>query len=430
MNFKPALFFLGLLWLVFPPGQTCFSDSSRPLGVSPPLHLVHPVSQKGRFENLNRLVGEKDAVLLSDSDGAVIFSKNAGQKRIPASTLKLFSSLFALSSLGLDFRFKTEFFLDDKKNLTIKGYGDPLLISETIAAISKNLKKKLAGFNDLIIDDSWFEKPVHIPGVSDSFEPYDSPNGAFCVNFNTVNFKRDKMGRYVSAEPQTPLLPMALRRVKKFNKDSGRIVFSHKNNENVMYAGRLFHFFLNREGIESSGKIRIRRAEREKSTLVYTHFSEFSLGEIIEKTLRFSNNFMANQLFIAGGAAIFGAPGTLEKGAEAAKKFARDILDIKEIQIVEGSGISRKNRICANTMLKILDFFKPHRNLMRKKGYEYYKTGSLNGIKARAGFFKTDHAGPFSFVVMVNTPGKTTNEIMKELRRIFITHPYMMSQEG
>ena len=58
------------------------------------------------------------------------------------------------------------------------------------------------------LDDTYFTQPLTIPGISSSSNPYDAPNGALCANFNTVFFKHSRDG-YASAEPQTPLLPMA-----------------------------------------------------------------------------------------------------------------------------------------------------------------------------------------------------------------------------
>ncbi|MEZ4549093.1 MAG: hypothetical protein R2874_01050 [Desulfobacterales bacterium] len=46
---------------------------------------------------------------------------------------------------------------------------------------------------------------LRIPGtVEGSFEPYDAPNRALCVNFNTVNFKT--RGRTIVSAEQTPLV--------------------------------------------------------------------------------------------------------------------------------------------------------------------------------------------------------------------------------
>ncbi|MBC8460105.1 MAG: D-alanyl-D-alanine carboxypeptidase, partial [Deltaproteobacteria bacterium] len=69
---------------------------------------------------LNKL-SSTDALLLADHDGQIIFKKNEAKKCIPASTLKLLTALAAIHHLGLSYRFKTEFYIDPKQNLKVKG---------------------------------------------------------------------------------------------------------------------------------------------------------------------------------------------------------------------------------------------------------------------------------------------------------------------
>jgi len=162
-----------------------------------------------RTQKIASLIGTEDSLLVVDPDGRIIISKNDTKKLIPASILKIFTSLVAMHYLGPEHRFRTEFFIDNNSNLKIKGFGDPLLISEIVRKISHLLATLLSQstiINDLIVDDSYFSQPLTIPGISSSSQPYDAPNGALCVNFNTVFFKHTKSG-YISAEPQTPLLP-------------------------------------------------------------------------------------------------------------------------------------------------------------------------------------------------------------------------------
>jgi len=143
-------------------------------------------------DNFENLIGKHDAMLITAPDGKIIFSKNAEKTLIPASTLKIFTALVALHYLGPDYRFTTEFYLDSDTNLKIKGYGDPLLISEVLLEISRKVGTKIKKVSDIVLDDSYFTQPLTIPGVSSSTQPYDAPNGALCVNFNTVNFKQAK----------------------------------------------------------------------------------------------------------------------------------------------------------------------------------------------------------------------------------------------
>ena len=370
------------------------------------------------LDELNNFVGNHDAILVVNPQGRIVFSKNADNQLVPASILKIFTALVALHYLGPEYRFSTEFYRDQDSNLKIKGYGDPLLISEILMEIVNTLVlrfgTKPTSINDLVLDDSYFKSPVLIPGVTSSYEPYDAPNGALCVNFNTVNFKRDKNGAYTSGEPQTPLLPFVLTRITASAVNRGRIILSRQKNEMTLYAGHLFLYVLKKQGIESKGSVRVGQVKK-RDHLIFKYRSRFSLIQIISKLLEYSNNFIANQLLIAAGTKSYGPPGTLEKGIRAASAYAKNTLKIHNLTIMEGSGISRSNRISAKSLYKILNEFKPYHFLMRRWDRSFYKTGTLKGINTMAGYVKNTKGELYCFVVLLNTPGKSTKPIMEIL---------------
>ena len=374
-----------------------------------------------KLDDLEHLIGDRDAVLVSDPKGHIIFSKNVDKKLIPASTIKIFTALAAIHYLGPDYKFFTEFYMDRHSNLKIKGYGDPLLISETVETMIHRLSMILHAefniLNDLVLDDSFFDASTVIPGVNISYEPYDAPSGALCVNFNTVNFMRNKNGVYVSAESQTPLLPFILSRVKASQMDHGRIVLSSQRNEITRYAGHLFFYFFKKEGIRLNGSLKLGRVQKGADKLIYRYVSSFSLMQTLSKLLEYSNNFIANQLLITVGAKTYGIPGNLEKGVRAALIFAKNILEIDHIQIEEGSGISRKNKISARDFYKILNAFIPYYFLMRHTDQMFYKTGTLKGIHTRAGYIKKKNGELYPFVLMINTPGKSPKPMMDIIQR-------------
>jgi len=370
------------------------------------------------LDRLNNFIGNHDAILVANPQGRIVFSKNADHQLVPASILKIFTALVAVHYLGPEYRFSTEFYRDQDSNLKIKGYGDPLLISEILMEIVTGLILKLetnpTGINDLVLDDSYFKSPVLIPGVASSYEPYDAPNGALCVNFNTVKFRRNKNGTYVSGEPQTPLLPFVLSRITASAMDRGRIILSRQKNETALYAGHLFLYFLKKQGMKPNGSIRTGRVKK-RDTLIFRYRSRFSLIQIVSRLLEHSNNFIANQLLIAAGARSYGPPGTLEKGIRAASTYAKNNLKIHNLTLVEGSGISRSNRISAKSLYKILKVFEPYHSLMRRRNTSFYKTGTLKGINTMAGYVENTKGELYCFVVLLNTPGKSTKPIMEIL---------------
>ncbi|MFQ5485856.1 MAG: D-alanyl-D-alanine carboxypeptidase/D-alanyl-D-alanine-endopeptidase [Desulfobacterales bacterium] len=368
----------------------------------------------GNLSDLYPLIGNQDAIVVGDPKGTVLFSKNAQKKLVPASVLKIFTSLVALHFLGENHRFATDFYIDQDSNLKVKGYGDPFLLSESLDEISEILSAKIKSIRDIILDDTYFHYPIVIPGITSSFEPYDAPNGALCVNFNTVYFKQ-KNNTYVSAEPQTPLLPFVLPRIRRSNLDRGRIILSNKKKEATRYTGELLQYFLEKKNVKSSGKIEIGSVSKEKDILIFKYVSRHTLKQIVAELLKYSNNFIANQILIATGAKLNPPGGNLEKGVQAGYFFAKNILKIDDFSFVEGSGISRKNKISATAVHKILKNFISYRSLMRREGRQFYKTGSLKGVHTRAGYIQSRRGGLYLFVVMINTPGKTTDSIMDRL---------------
>jgi len=373
-----------------------------------------------RTEEITSLIGADDSLLVVDPNGSTIISKNDAKKLIPASILKIFTSLTAIHYLGPGHHYQTEFFIDNNLNLKIKGFGDPLLVSEIVRDISQLLATLLGRstiINDLIVDDSYFNQPLTIPGISSSSQPYDAPNGALCVNFNTVFFKHTRSG-YISAESQTPLLPFAEKKIRNRKLNAGRIVLSHVENENTVYAGKLFEYFLRQEGVEFSGNVKLGKVNRSRDKLIFRYTSRFSLAQIISKLLEHSNNFTTNQLLISAGIEASSPPGNLEKGVEAAVAYAARELEIDDMTIVEGSGISRQNRVSARQMLRILEAFEPNFVLLRQQGRDFYKTGTLHGINTRAGYIASQNGGRYRYVVMVNTRGKSTKPIMRQLLQL------------
>lgn len=358
----------------------------------------------------------KEALWLSGPDETVLYQHNADTPLVPASIFKILTAAAAMDILGADFRFATEFYLDSSRNLIVKGFGNPVLVSEEIAVIAQALSSKLQQFQDLILDGTYFERPVLIPGVSHSLNPYDASCGALNANFNTVNFKTVN-GKWVSAEPQTPLLSFAKNRIKQTGHKKGRVTFSQNGEENTLYAGHLLSYFLKEAGIEQTGSTRLGKIAPNAKNLVFRHLSRQTLKEVVTGMMNYSNNFTANQILLVLGAAMAGPPATLEKGVEALTRYLKDQLGLTTVAIAEGSGISRKNRISAQTMDAALKGFEPHYRLLKQKGRAFYKTGTLRGIQTRAGYLPSKHGGIYRFVIMFNSGRAKADQLIAAMEK-------------
>ena len=153
--------------------------------------------------------------------------------------------------------------------------------------------------------------------------------------------------------------------------------------------------------------------------LLYTYYSSITLESGIKKMMEFSNNFVANQICVAMGAREYGPPGTLEKGVKVISDYAKEELHLKDLNIVEGSGISRENRISAMDMQTVLERFKPYRHLLKRSDKILFKTGTLKNIHTRAGYIERSLNSPYTFVVFLNSGTSNIESLMKCIEETF-----------
>lgn len=337
-------------------------------------------------QNIARLLGGDDSLYVADDKGREIYSYKADELRVPASTIKVLTAIAALETLGADFRFPTDFYARGADTIVMKGYGDPFWVSEVIEEAACAMGGKAGGKRpNLVLDDTYFQKPMIVPGAVKSTNPYDSPVGALCANFNSVMFRYGTGNRPESDEAQTPLIPFAENLIKARNLPTGRVLLAAERGEAALYAGNLFSWFYGKCRNETFQNVTM-GAVAPTDRLVHRSLSPYGLEELVGKFLATSSNFMTNQIFLAAGAKVMGAPASFDKGAAVVRKFAAEKLGIRDLKLVEGSGLSRENRMTARHMDKVLARFYPYRGLMKEKDGIRFKTGTLSGISARAGY--------------------------------------------
>jgi D-alanyl-D-alanine carboxypeptidase/D-alanyl-D-alanine-endopeptidase (penicillin-binding protein 4) len=357
-------------------------------------------------------------IILADDRGRVLYTQNKEKSFVPASTLKILTSLAAIHILGEDYHFPTHYDYDaTSKNLYIKGYGDPLLTSEVIEDLSQDiiLKAKIKEIHHFIIDPSYYANPINIPGKGDSLNPYDAPVGALCANFNTINFQWDRDKKcFISGEPQTPLLDFFHEDIRKTNLRQGRIILSQQQSD--LYPGLLLKHFLEKK-IPVTGSVRVETFAL-KNTAPHVFQSPHELKTIVQSLLQYSNNFIANQLLLSMGAKLFGEPATLEKGVRAVQEFSYQEMNLSALKIHEGSGLSRGNRISPNEMLRILIKFMPYHGLLKHEENEFFKTGSLTGVRTRAGYLSGKDKRLYPYIILVNEENMGYEVILTRLKNM------------
>jgi len=349
---------------------------------------------------------------------------NAAQSFIPASTIKIATVFSALERLGPSHRFKTEFYLRNESVLTIKGYGDPFLTSEYIPAIAAALKESgIVTISEIILDDSFFGGIAAPEGNSNSENPYDSLNSGLGVNFNALPLLKYDSGVIVSGEAQTPFLPIMADISNYLEPGRHRVnvsAFPQRSGlSNILrYTGDLFSTIFRAEGIEVSGSYRSGTLS-EKDVLVYTYRSLKTVAEVSRSCLEYSNNFIANQLFLLVGVKQFGSPATWEKGREAIREILQEALGpvSNQLHLVEGSGLSRDNRATPAGMIALLEAFTPYASLFSEENGILLKSGTLAGVHNYAGYFR-GVTGPDPFVLVLNQPANNRQQLLLLLRDV------------
>ncbi len=384
-----------------------------PAVAGPAVSAQVPISPK-----IQRLI--KDGGFIVQKEGHIHIAYNTESAFIPASILKIATSLAALKILGPSYRFETAFYSNDAGDLFIKGYGDPFLVSEEVALILERLRATgVSRINNIILDDTAYQLDSPADGSGESLNPYDVISGGLCVNFNTVNVTVTPDGAIHSAEPQTPTLPIMKKLSAGMKPGEQRFNISNNRGNVLQYAGELFRALQRQNKIPGEGRIGPGKVPA-GLTAVYIHRSSKNLESLIKGLMLYSNNFIANQLFLACGAKQLGYPATWEKSRTVLKDYLQTELGLgrEMISMVEGAGLSRGNRATPQAMTILLDAFKPYAHLLPLERDKYIKSGTLTGVYSYAGYFRNG-AALDSFVLMLNQKQNTRDRLLAELEETY-----------
>ncbi len=362
------------------------------------------------------------------SDGKKLFGENENEKLIPASTLKVLTSAAILHYFSPYEKIKTKFYYT--KTLTqgvitgdlyAVGNGDPCLISENLWQIASDLKnmgiKKILG--QIVIDQNLFIDPFRdssrISYEEKSTNAYDAPISAFGVNFNTLAVAvapAEKMGQKalvhldpypvdeVYIENSTVTVShhegtkLSIERIKSPQGIkllvSGKI--SSKDPIKKFYRsiidptktpGNILKAFLLGQGIAVQGKTTSGKLPPDAKELL-THES-IGLGRMVEDLLNFSNNYIAD-VFLNKLSAEKGTDrqGSFQGGVNLLKKFLQNEIALKEEPfLVDGSGLSRKNRVSAADLAHILVYMSHRFDLFSEFLGAFPIAGKTGSLKDR-----------------------------------------------
>ncbi|WP_051640753.1 D-alanyl-D-alanine carboxypeptidase/D-alanyl-D-alanine-endopeptidase [Thiomicrorhabdus sp. Milos-T2] len=410
--------------------------------------LFAPVSFSQTVNKANILEGpnwqyfaklEQAGFLMLDGNRQALESKNAESFYVPASTTKLITAFLALQHWGENYRFKTEFYLknvkDDSATLVVKGYGDPFLVSEELQLVAKKLKEKLhtngvKQINGIELDSSFYQPGLVMPGTSKSDNPYDAIPGAIAANFNSIYIvKRGKL--LLSAEPQTPMTKSGLvvaHKIKTYKtKSSGkysRVNLGTDFELNQRYFAELLSAFLQQNGVEVLKKVSVNvllKPNEKNITPLYTHFNSRTLAEVIKPMMKYSTNFIANQLALNLSVDILGGEASQQKVAKVYRQQLTQYFGWQDFYIEDGAGLSRNNRLRPSQLIDVLQAFRPWAKLLPEiEPSVIAKSGSLIGVSTLAGYIKKQDAlMPFAMMINQRVPYHFRNKLAKELAQAY-----------
>ncbi len=347
-------------------------------------------------------------------------------------------------------------------DLILKGYGDPKLTLENFWLLLRNLRQRgvreIRG--DLVLDRSYFDATGYDPARFDDqpTRPYNTGPDALLVNFKAVTllFVPDQDTRTVKilAEPALPQLTIInnltlandgcgdwvsrLRLDAHGNGEAARLAFNGTYSRDCgektrsfsvlghrQYLAGLFAGLWKELGGTFTGSVRNGGVPPDAQLLASAKSEP--LSEIVRSINKFSNNVMARQLFLTLGAAGAEPPGTFDKANQRIRLWLSNKgLSFPELVMENGSGLSRIARISARNLGQLLlsayhspvmpelmaslplvavdGTMKKRLNGADVAGQAHIKTGTLEGVRAIAGYVLNSRGRRVVVVFLVNHP--------------------------
>ena len=415
------------------------------------------------------------AVVVQDGAGGTSRLRvNADQAMNPASVMKMVTTYAALGMLGPAHTWKTSVLSDGaiqggtlKGNLYVAGSGDPKLTQERLWLLARELRARgvrtIEG--DVVLDRSLFEVQQADPGRFDNqpLRAYNVTPDALLVHFKALELRFVPEGNRVRvlSEPAIEGLKVeSALRVEPGNCDNWRGglryglvesglratlkfegTYAAQCGEKTWSLGVLDHPRFVR-GVwralwaQTGGKITgvVREGAAPANARVLAQTESPALAELVRDINKWSNNVMARQVLLSLGAASGARPARENDGVRAVREWlTAQGLTMPELVLENGSGLSRAERVSAGSLAQMLgaalaspvmpEYLAslPVSGLdgtMQKRlasdavaGRARIKTGTLDGVRAAAGYVQ-DRAGRTQVVVMmVNDPNANAGAV-------------------
>jgi len=223
-------------------------------------------------------------------------------------------------------------------------------------------------------------------------------------------------GRIVSAEPQTPLTPLAASLGRAHGIHAETRINLGSDTDTARYASELIAAKLRQAGMHIGPGSGQGRAPA--TAPIYVHSNSHPLADVCQEMLLDSSNYIANQIFLVLGARAAGPPASLAKSIAVADAFLAAHPEMRGITVTEGSGLSYDNQVTARAMAALLKEFAPYRSLLHQQDGVACKTGTLQVTRTLVGYVDTPAYGTVRFVLRLDgDSGDRRWKVMERLRQ-------------
>jgi D-alanyl-D-alanine carboxypeptidase/D-alanyl-D-alanine-endopeptidase (penicillin-binding protein 4) len=384
----------------------------------------------------------------------------------PASVMKLITTYAGLSLLGPDFTWRNRVYADGpikdgvlQGHLIVRGSGDPKLVIERLQDLMTQLSalglRDIRG--DIVLDRSVFDITPRTEAFDDEpLRPYNvSPDGLL-LNFKALiyTFTPDASGQ-VAVRVEPPLASFdAPSRVTASSgpcqdwRSQLRADFSQAHQVRFagtyplscgerpwpvaypapeVYAPKLIQAVWLATGGRLGGQVRYGPLPAKAQLLLDA--PSLPLAEVIADINKFSNNVMAQQLFLTLSSDM-GAPGRFEASRQRVLQWWRQQFPAQAEPVLDnGSGLSRSERSSAEALTALLQTASkgPHATAFQNSlslagvdgtsarlrdrnpnspviGQAWLKTGSLRDVASVAGYVQGQSGQRYAVVAIINHP--------------------------
>jgi D-alanyl-D-alanine carboxypeptidase/D-alanyl-D-alanine-endopeptidase (penicillin-binding protein 4) len=390
----------------------------------------------------------------------------------PASTMKLLTTYVALATLGPNYRWHTAVFASRSPSggrldgdLIVRGDGDPSLVIERWWLLIQRLRglgiKDIRG--NLVLDRSRYAPAVEAGPTLDGNElrPYNVAPDALLINFKalSLDFIPDTAAGVARIVPTPALDGVSLpahvplghgacgdwkaqlkadfshARAPRFAGSYPRACGNRTWHVSLLspdeYALATFRTLWRAAGGAFHGSVRAGRVGADAVPLLEQESPP--LADVIRDINKNSNNVMARQLFLTlgiadadeeGAPAASDEPASAERSARAVRAWLdREGLSMPELELQNGSGLSRDERISAASLARLLvaawhgndmpGFLASlplagvdgtMKNRHAAVHAAYVKTGYLADVRAVAGYVFAASGHRYAVVALINDP--------------------------